>query len=173
MSTARCPYVGRRPSRWELRVHNSNKPRRPPPVLAAIVCAVMLGGCAQDLEFDKDYGGYYPPNSANSVTSGSPKRVAKAKPKATKPDRALLEAPPEPDCGGGKTPGRSQTASAADLTTQSIPEGAGGDPNAELAARIKVEYERECYRQAEERMRDRVKQLQASKAAKGAESSAR
>jgi hypothetical protein len=50
-------------------------------------------------------------------------------------------------------------------------EGAG-DANADLALRIKLEYERECYRQAEVRMRDRVKQLQTStKAAKGSEPS--
>ena len=139
----------------------SNKPRRPPPVLAAIVCALLLGGCAtQELKVDDVYGGYYPANSADSVAS---KRVAKVKPKAAPPDRALLETPPEPDCGVQKSPGRPQTASAA---TQSIPDSAG-DPNADLALRIKLEYERECYRQAEARTRDRLKQLQTSKAAKG------
>src|SRR6185503_8498820 len=105
MSTARCPYVGRRPSRWELRVHNSNKPRRPPPVLAAIVCAVMLGGCAQDLEFDKDYGGYYPPNSANSVTSGSPSGVAK--PSRRPPSRIApcWRRRPSPTAAAARPPG--------------------------------------------------------------------
>ena len=59
----------------------SNKPRRPPPVLAAIVCALLLGGCAtQELKIDEVYGGYYPANSADSVAS---KRVAKVKPKAS------------------------------------------------------------------------------------------
>ena len=144
----------------------SNKPRRPPPVLAAIVCALVLGGCAtQELKVDDVYGGYYPANSADSV---APKRVAKAKPKAA----AGLIAPCwrrrlSPDCGVQNSPGRPQTASAArELTTQSIPDSAG-DPNADLAMRIKLEYERECYRQAEARTRDRLKQLQTSKAAKG------
>jgi hypothetical protein len=133
----------------------------------------MLGGCAQDLEFDKDYGGYYPPNSANSVTSGSPKRVAKAKQKATQRIAPCWRRRPSPTAAPARPPVGLRTASAADLTTQSIPEGRRRRSQAELAARIKVEYERECYRQAEERLRDRVKQLQASKAAKGAESSAR
>jgi hypothetical protein len=137
------------------------------PVLSAVVCAVMLGGCAaQELKIDEVYGGYYPADSADSVAR---KRVAKAKPKAPAADRALLEVPPEPDCGAQK----GRTEAASDLTTQSII-GGDGDPNADLALRIKLEYERECYRRAEARMRDRVKQLQAStKAAKGAEPRAR
>jgi hypothetical protein len=145
-------------------VPKSNKPRRPPPAFAAIVCAVVLGGCAtQELKVDEVYGGYYPADSADSV---APKRVAKAKSKAKAADRALLETPSEPDCGVQNSPARPQTASAArELTTQSIPDNA--DPNADLAMRIKLEYERECYRQAEARTRDRLKQLQASKAAKG------
>ncbi|MET0195032.1 MAG: hypothetical protein ABW200_16860 [Hyphomicrobiaceae bacterium] len=143
----------------------SNKPCRPPPVLAAIVCALVLGGCAtQEIKVDEVYGGYYPSDSANSV---APKRVAKAKSKPKSADRALLETPPEPDCGVQNSPGRPQTASAArEVTTQSIPDSTG-DPNADLAMRIKLEYERECYRQAEARTRDRLKQLQTSKAAKG------
>lgn len=123
----------------------------------------MLSGCSQGLAVDEVYGGYYPANSADSV---APKRVAKAKTKskAKVADRSLLETPAEPDCGTQKSPDRLQTASAArELTTQSIPDSAG-DPNADLAMRIKLEYERECFRLAEQRMRDRVKQLQAAKA---------
>jgi hypothetical protein len=126
----------------------------------------MLGGCAaQPLKFDEVSGTYYPDNSADSV---APKRVAKAKPKVQSAGRTP-EAPAEPDCGAQKGSGRAEAARA----DQSSPDGAG-DPNADLALRIKLEYERECYRQAEARMRDRVKQLQASsKAAKGSESSER
>jgi hypothetical protein len=43
-----------------------------------------------------------------------------------------------------------------------MPPNADGDRNAELALRIKLEYERECYRQAEIRVRDRLRQLQGS-----------
>jgi hypothetical protein len=138
-------------------VPKSNKLCRPPPVLAALACAVMLGGCGQGLKIDEVYGGYYPPNSANSV---APKRVAQVKPKPPATARALLKTPSEPDCGVQK--GRPESADSAST-----------DPNAELATRIRLEYERECYRQAEARMRDRVKQLQSAKAAKGSEPSER
>jgi hypothetical protein len=43
-----------------------------------------------------------------------------------------------------------------------VPPKADADRNAELAVRIKLEYERECYRQAEIRVRDRLRQLQGS-----------
>jgi hypothetical protein len=142
----------------EIRVHKDNKVSRTPRILAAVVCAAMLGGCAQDFDLDQEFKPYYPPNSADSV---APKRVAKAKPKAQPADRALLEAPSEPDCGASKRPTRPGTAAAtAELATQSLNDSA--EPNADLAMRIKLEYERECYRQAEQRMRDRVKRLQAS-----------
>jgi hypothetical protein len=145
-------------------VPNSNKPC-PLPVVATFVCVLMLGGCAaQPLKFDEASGTYYPADSADSV---APKRVAKGKPKAPAAKRAVLETPAEPDCGAQKSPGRAETAKAE----PSMTEGAG-DANADLALRIKLEYERECYRQAEARMRDRVKQLQTSgKAGKGSEAS--
>jgi hypothetical protein len=142
------------------------------------VIAAVLGGCAQD--FDEDYGVYY------SGDSATPRHTAKIKPKIPQiplPDRALLETPAEPDCGaaqGPRRPGRpeSATATAGLATPTAAEEGAAGDANADLALRIKLEYERECYRQAEARMRDRLKQLQASttqtvKAVKGTEQGAR
>ena len=139
------------------------------------VIAAVLGGCAQD--FDEDYGVYY------SGDSATPRRTAKIKPKIPQPDRALLETPAEPDCGATKAPRRpgrpeSATATAGLGTPTAAEEGAAGDANADLALRIKLEYERECYRQAEARVRDRLKQLQASttqtvKAVKGAEQGAR
>ena len=143
------------------------------------VIAAVLGGCAQD--FDEDYGVYY------SGDPATPRRTAaKIKPKIPQiplPDRALLEAPAEPDCGaaqGPRRPGRpeSATATAGLATPAAAEEGAANDANADLALRIKLEYERECYRQAEARMRDRLKQLQASttqtvKAVKGTEQGAR
>src|SRR5262245_25377434 len=144
----------------KVRVPNSNKAPRSS-LVTALVCALMLGGCAaQELKFDEAYGTYYPANSADSV---APKRVAKAKPKGQTANRALQETPGEPDCGAQK--------GAAPRSEASMTEGAG-DPNADLALRIKLEYERECYRQAEARMRDRVKQLQtSSKTAKGSDTS--
>jgi len=142
------------------------------------VIAAVLGGCAQD--FDEDYGVYY------SGDSAAPRRTAKIKAKSLQiplPDRALLEAPAEPDCGAAQAPRRpgrpeNATATAGLATPAAAEEGAAGDGNADLALRIRLEYERECYRQAEARMRDRLKQLQASttqtvKAVKGTEQGAR
>ena len=120
-------------------------------VLAA--CAVALVGCAP--EFD-----HYAMRTASSAVAP---RNASAKPKIPLPDRALLEPQAEPDCGSApvqRAAGRS-TATAA-MTTPALAEGGGNDPNAELALRIRLEYERECYRQAEIRVRDRLKQLQMS-----------
>jgi hypothetical protein len=141
-------------------VQESNTPRLYGLIFAVILCA-GLGGCAEDLDFDKDYGAY------PASDSPAPKRTARLKSKAPPPDRALLETPAAPDCGTSQTAKRpagsaSANAAAAELTTQSIPEDASRDANAELAMRIKLEYERECYRQAEARMRDRLKQLQVS-----------
>jgi hypothetical protein len=143
-------------------------------MLAAFGWAAALGGCAQD--FDEDYGVYH---STSSIT---PQRTAKVKPKIPMPDRALLETPAEPDCGAGQIPRRagrpeSATATAGLATPAAGEEVTANDANADLALRIKLEYERECYRQAEARMRDRLKLLQASttqtmKAVKGAEQGA-
>jgi hypothetical protein len=134
-----------------VRVAKSKKPCRPHFVLAALVCTAILGGCGKPLEVDQVYGGYNLPEYADSV---APKRVAKIKPKATaSAERVRADTPTEPDCGAQK--GRTESADSAST-----------DPNAELATRIRLEYERECYRQAEARMRDRVKQLQSAKATK-------
>jgi hypothetical protein len=43
-----------------------------------------------------------------------------------------------------------------------VPPSPEVERNAELALRIKLEYERECYRQAEMRVRQRLHQLQSS-----------
>jgi hypothetical protein len=43
-----------------------------------------------------------------------------------------------------------------------VPPSPEVERNAELALRIKLEYERECYRQAEMRVRERLHQLQSS-----------
>jgi len=162
------PARGAASSRWEKNcVPESQKPRFSGLMLAAIVCAA-LGGCAEDFDFDEGPGA--------KPVSDSPtpkKRTARAKPKI---DTALLETPAAPDCGMAQTAKRTQPESAtasAELTTQSLPDGATQDANADLATRIKLEYERECYRKAEARVRDRLKQLQtstsqAAKAAKGA-----
>jgi hypothetical protein len=63
------------------------------------------------------------------------------------PDRALLASPREPDCEG------KPSASGGDSSSNDV-----------LALRIKLEYDKECYRVAEMNMRERLKRLQASMA---------
>ena len=159
-------------------MNKSSKSRISGAVIAVIACAVASGGCAQD--FDDAYSVYYSGDAA-------PRKTAKIKPKTPQiplPDQALLESPAEPDCGAAQAPrrpGRPESATAtAGLATPAAASdgGASDDANADLAIRIKLEYERECYRQAEARTRERLKQLQASttqtvKAVKGAEQGAR
>ncbi len=59
-----------------------------------------------------------------------------------RPDRALLVPPRAPDCGFGRS----------DLKTL--------DPD--QWARLKVEYERKCYQNAEKAVRERLRLLQAA-----------
>ena len=94
------------------------------------------------------------------------------------PDRALLKPQDEPDCGlqvAQQTPNNDERAATSGMETGSI---SRGGPNTELAQRIALEYERECYRMAEARVRARLKQLQFSmarmaKAVRSAEQGAR
>jgi hypothetical protein len=63
-------------------------------------------------------------------------------PQVCRPDRALLVPPRTPDCGFGHS----------DLKTL--------DPD--QWARLKVEYERKCYQNAEKAIRDKLRRLQAA-----------
>ena len=72
------------------------------------------------------------PTSANAASG----------PQMCRPDRALLTPQPEPDCGFGR----------ADLKTL--------DPD--QWARLKLEYELKCYKEAEKTARRRLQQLQAA-----------
>ena len=79
-----------------------------------------------------------------------------------------MKAPKEPSCEE-KTSSSEQDATiipvklasanadqkiAVQIPTQS-------DPNKELATRIRLEYDRECYKQAEKRVRSQLERLQA------------
>ena len=81
------------------------------------------------------------------------------------PDRALLKPQDEPDCGlqvpQPKTPNNDERAATSGTETGWI---FRGGPNTELAQRIALEYEGECYRMAEARVRARLRQLQLSMA---------
>jgi hypothetical protein len=120
--------------------------------------------------------------------SAPAKPRANARAKIPLPSRALLTRQAEPRCediksiadtaqstkGEGKREAGTQTAdasaAAAPATDQSATAAAAtpapgpgvGDANVSLALRIKLEYERECYRQAELRVRERLHRLQGS-----------
>jgi hypothetical protein len=128
-------------------------------IAGACVLALALAGCAPD------YDAYTDAVSERAVTR--PKKHVAAKP-VPLPNQALLAPQRQPDC-------EAEMADAQRLASLAPLEP---DANADLALRIKLEYERECYRQAEMRVRDRLQKLQASttdtiKAVKQMEQSAR
>ena len=95
-----------------------------------VVCALSLAGCAQAYSD-------YTETVSDRPAIGPRRQVAK---KAIPlPNQALLAVPGKPDCEASG----QQLASAAGVP--SLP----SEKNADLALRIKLEYERECYRQAE------------------------
>src|SRR6266481_311127 len=108
-----------------------------PLILCAILyalCALTLAGCAS--------------NSAQRESGADPIRAA-ADPhryselRIRRPDRALLAAQPVPDC-------ELRAPESAKIL----------DPD--QLARLKLDYERQCYKRAEESVRNRLKLLQAS-----------
>jgi hypothetical protein len=111
---------------------------------ALVACALSLAGCAQAYS---DYTESVPDRPAVG-----PRRLV-AKKAIPVPNQALLAAPGKPDCEAGG----QQLASAA-----VVPPSPPSEKNADLALRIKLEYERECYRQAESRVREQLRKLQAS-----------
>jgi hypothetical protein len=139
--------------------------------VAAALCAAALAGCAPA------YSDY-----ADAVTDKSvarSKRQARHKP-VPLPSQALLEPQSKPDCGeaaaaaladkpkGAPTRLAERAGAEPSPGSDAAPQAASAaappqpDPNADLALRIKLEYERECYRMAEMRVRERLRKLQAS-----------
>lgn len=109
--------------------------------LAAAIGAAGLVGCAACLD---DIHAMFP-TKTDTLARRSVTRIPL-------PDQALLTAHPEPDC-------ESKSAAAQDGNEEQ------SGANADLALRIKLEYERACYRRAGMRIRERLQQLQASVAA--------
>ena len=109
--------------------------------LALALCALALNGCALLCE-EADEAFYGREPRARGAPAG---KLAAAREPPPSPPRC------EWDGGEGK-----RLASRAPAET---------DANAALALRIKLEYERECYRQAEQRVRARLKKLLAQRAA--------
>ena len=156
-----------------------------PAIAAAVALAVV--GCAphyrdwEDAAYDAHEGAQRPKPKAKAATAAPAKTV-----KIPVPNQALLTPPADPKCEDVRTaattqsartepkdtsrkdvseePGRtalSPGASAGPASAATPPSGAN-DAEAVLAMRIKLEYERECYRLAELRARGRLKQLQDS-----------
>jgi hypothetical protein len=149
---------------------------------AVVLVAMAVDGCGHH---------YAEPGDAGFDAAGATapaKARASAKAKIPLPSRALLARQAEPKCediksiaageepakGEGKREAGTQTADASAAAAPAADQSAAaaaaapapgpgmGDPNASLALRIKLEYERECYRQAELRVRERLHRLQSS-----------
>ena len=133
-----CARASSRSAVGEARPGRSNSGRGPLLTarlfaLCAPGCAMVLSGCA--------------PGSAQLEQRPEPVHAAAASPtnsaaKMCRPDHALLAPQPAPDCGFG----------GFDLKTM--------DPD--QWARLKLEYERKCYQNAEKIARERLRQLQAA-----------
>jgi len=96
--------------------------------------AILLAGCALDDGSRR---------SSRVRNENAPARAASPT-RARLPSRALMKPLPSPNC---EESGTQSTANPA-------------DPNAELARRIRAEYELVCYRMAEALARQRLRQLQ-------------
>ena len=118
--------------------------RRSPARLAALLSVLALAACAPEY-------GPYEMVSDGPMTTVAPRKLP-ARVAIPLPNQTLLQPLNEPDCGA-EQPDAQRVASAAP---------AQPDPNADLALRIKLDYERECYRKAEERVRQRLQKLQAA-----------
>ncbi len=102
--------------------------------LSAMSCAMALAGCANNSAQQRE-GKADPIDSAAPVHGPSELRIHR-------PNRALLVPQPAPDC----------ELKASDLKTV----------DADQWARLKLDYERQCYQRAEKMVRDRLRLLQAS-----------
>lgn len=113
------------------------RPALPVPVLAVAVCAVVLAGC-------------YPRYTECSLTTSRAANTGTSTGPSSRtpiplPSRALLTPQAEPNCEF-KSTGLDQ----------------GTDPNPDLALRMKLDYERQCYRHAAMIARNHLQRLQAS-----------
>ena len=75
------------------------------------------------------------------------------------PGKVMLNAPAEPDCAAGKSNIGTQHPNDASPTAQAKTEQTT-DQQGMLAARTIVEFERDCYRTAEQETREKLEELQ-------------
>jgi len=134
----------------------------------AVVMAAMPG-CVppgyRDIEYavvdEKATGTRRPPTSKLRLSLPKPELLNPQGP----PDCEAGQTADAPSAGSDYKPGAriaavQQASAAADLRPVPGPEPL--DREAEMALRVKLEYERACYRQAEIRVRERLRQLQGS-----------
>jgi hypothetical protein len=114
--------------------------------ICAILCSLSFAGCARNPP-QREAGpalrdGRQPAVRAASRTRRPLEQLRYVEPNIRRPSPALLSPQPAPDCEFNRS----------DLKTV--------DPDG--WARLKAEYERQCYRDAEKQARDRLALLQAS-----------
>jgi len=130
-------------------------------------CFLALAGCAPEYG---DYG-----YAISDSTVAAPRKPATRR--IPGPSQVLLTPEQKPDCDAdaavaekaqspptrvarreqeGRPAGTSDASSAQTAIAPPQP-----DANVDMALRIKLEYERECYKQAESRVRERLQRLQA------------
>jgi hypothetical protein len=102
--------------------------------LSAISCAMALAGCANNSSQQREA-------KADPIDAAAPAHRP-SELRVHRPSHALLSPQPAPDC----------ELKASDLKTV--------DPD--QFARLKLDYERQCYQHAEKMVRDRLRLLQAS-----------
>jgi hypothetical protein len=164
------------------RCGSAKRLHRPRFAIATVLVLAITGCAPHHWEGDDMYGAADPPPSKTR-----PKGVTKTAAKIPLPSRTLLTPQAEPKCDDVKSAtGSIKTANAdpnrtlgstdaandaakavmpqsqSTTTAAAAPPPAAADAEAGLSLRIKLEYERECYRQAELRARGRLKQLQES-----------
>jgi hypothetical protein len=138
---ASCEFAGERPHAAGLK-----SLARKLLSVCVIFCSMSFAGCARN-PAQRDVGpvlheGNAPPPRAPVRTRRHSEPTRYAEPKIRRPDPALLSPQPAPDCEFKRS----------DLKTV--------DPDE--WARLKVEYERQCYQDAEKAARERLVLLQAS-----------
>ena len=142
-----CEEAGKRPHAAGLKSHG-------PRVLAigVILCSMSLAGCARNTAQREVSPALHEGKASPVHAPVRPRRYAEpsrhvepyryVEPKIRRPDLALLSPQPAPDCEFKRS----------DLKTVDSDEW----------GRLKVEYERQCYLDAEKAARDRLVLLQAS-----------
>lgn len=146
MHPARCADDGREFTRAWLPQNGSPRPRLL--AISAVAAMMALGGCAREpshREFNssqREVGASHARPTLHARIHAKPRQQVQAELRVHRPDPALLAPQPAPDCEFKR----------ADVKAV--------DPNE--WTRLKTEYERQCYLDAEKAARDRLRQLQAS-----------